>query len=339
MSERRILRGLMLAMCLALLVSMLPALALADKGNPPSGPSVSAVGHKTITGNPLAIHVAADTSIQVDYTGKPDGQVDPPNYNEADSGGFMWWGPPGTPTLVYGPDWANHDLSSANPVIPWVPIGQSAVSGSGTAADPWEVTTNVWAAGLDVFQWIRYVDGDSCFRVMYTVNHLQSEAPDSFTFFQAADLWPDDSSSGYGYYDAATGAVGAWNQDMTFLEYFVPVLIDLGFAMPPPSHHQEAGYQLIWNNIGDVTGPGPGFDDTVVATPFHDSGAGLQWDLTFPGVDPPGNFIEFGADWCFLEMEEPPPPPEFVPEPGSVMLLASGLMGLAGYAGLRMRKR
>jgi hypothetical protein len=30
---------------------------------------------------------------------------------------------------------------------------------------------------------------------------------------------------------------------------------------------------------------------------------------------------------------------EFVPEPGSVMLLASGLMGLAGYAGLRKWKR
>ena len=43
------------------------------------------------------------------------------------------------------------------------------------------------------------------------------------------------------------------------------------------------------------------------------------------------------SDGCGIGLTQEEP--EFVPEPGTVLLLGSGLMGLAGYAGLRWRSR
>jgi hypothetical protein len=338
MFERRILRGLMLAMALALIVALFPTLALAERHGAQGGPEPQAIGHVTISGDPLTIHVAQDTSIQVFHADHSDGQVYPPGFDEADSGGFgvfefplpgLAFGPE-----IWGPNFLAHDSSTANMMLPWASAGPQLTSGTGTAADPWWVTTVVHGPlAFTVTQWVRYVDGDNCLTVSYLINDGEIGLQLPIRFFHAANLHPDADEGGFGYYDAPTGAVGALNGNGDFLEYLVPYT---GMGLPPASHYQEAGYQSIWDAIG--TGPitkGPGFNDTILATAYHDTGCGLQWDLVLPGAQPPGNFVELALDWCFLEVEEP----EFVPEPGSVMLLAGGLMGLAGYAGLRIRKR
>jgi len=74
----------------------------------------------------------------------------------------------------------------------------------------------------------------------------------------------------------------------------------------------------------------------------------VQWDITWGTGDQAygewevkfeGQSREATDTFIFAQDPSVCAPEEFVPEPGSILLLGSGLLGLAGYAGLRWRTR
>ena len=75
---------------------------------------------------------------------------------------------------------------------------------------------------------------------------------------------------------------------------------------------------------------------TVVGDPDYDCGY-IVADACLPESDP--DLCNPTLDPDELTVEERREEEEFVPEPGSMGLLASGLMGLAGYAALRWRSK
>ena len=285
----------------------LPVAMAQSKGE--GGPAPAQAPGQTINGAPLTVRVLDNLAMAVNYEGRNQ------FFADTDGGTFVQ-----VDGVVYG---SAPRAGGGFVPRPFTPVSNSPVTGSGTAADPFRIVTEVDAgtSGVRVSQVTTYVNGELRYRVEITARNTSS-ANRSVRIFHGADLFlnfPGNTLDfGFGFFDPPTGAVGALSQDQRSLQVFIPITA--------PTAYQEAFYATFWNRIGGANGaPGPGFDNTINSS-FHDTAAGLQYDLTLaPGAS--GTVSLFGA--FGLAESVIGPVVEAPPEPADVWVVVRPSLNLS----------
>lgn len=171
---------------------------------------------------------------------------------------------------LYGP---SSVPSGVFPTIPWTPVSQSAVTGSGTGADPFRLLTVVDATptGLRVEQADSYAPGSEAYTTEIRITNTGS-APRSATLYRAADCYLQESDVGFGRVDGGAPACVTELGEGARIEQWLPIT--------PGSSYMEGTYSEVWAVIG-AQQP---FPNTCACAEELDNGAGLSWPVALaPG--------------------------------------------------------
>jgi uncharacterized repeat protein (TIGR01451 family) len=168
---------------------------------------------------------------------------------------------------------------AASPRTPYTPVSQSAVTGTGTAANPFRVVTVValGTTGLRVTETDTYVTGDESYRTDVQVSNTSTTAHTAIVY-RAGDCFLQDSDRGFGRVDgSAISCVAAADPSNpsagpgTRIEQFFPI--------SPGSSYLHDNFSAVWAAIGART-PFP--NQCNQCATFQDNGAGLSWSITVP---------------------------------------------------------
>jgi uncharacterized repeat protein (TIGR01451 family) len=255
-------------LCLALGFSIAIASAAAGKdgGDSVDGPSAQADQTISSAGPLTNIFLSDQLNCQVDHVG--------------DAAHEFFGGVPGacatliaTGGTLYGPS-AIPAGGSASPRTTYTVVSQSAVSGSGSPGDPFQVVTvdDAGASGLRLTQTDSYIIGTESYRSDVVVSNT-SGAPVRFVLYRAGDCFLQSSDLGFGALDLATGQVTCRGSDdgvtpNSRIERWVPIT--------GGSTAFEAFYNSVWAAIGTQTP----FNNTCSCDSYIDNGAGLSWSGT-----------------------------------------------------------
>lgn len=276
-----VLSLLLLVQLLSLVVVPVQTAQAATKGHKRPAGSRN-VNLTQIAGNPLTIQVGADGSFQVENANDPvsatGGQFYPSSIQPGDAGIFLTT-QVGGQNYVFGPDFNNHNGTASNSYDLFTQVSQSAVTGSGTAGDPFKQITvlDVPNTAIRVTQTTTYVNGALKLDQSWAFSNNGNGKPTPpFNYFYAGDIYFQGSDQGYGYFDPGTGSVGGVNKDSTAYILLQPT--------SRADAHFEGYYHDVWDKIGSMGMPGVGFDNSVDIPDYIDNGAGLQWNNRTTGA-------------------------------------------------------
>jgi hypothetical protein len=261
----------------------------------PAG-SANAAGYREIAGGgPIeAIDVGDELSCQVAYVNDSALEFYPPSTTPGDCGTMLAVG-----STLYAPDFSSHGTTATwelGGYVPFTQVSQTGVEGTGSAADPYRVTTVVDAgsSGLRLTERSSYVRGSNSYRVDTTVTNLGGGSP-SAVLFHAGDCYASGSDIGFGFTRSEVGAAGcsqtAQNSPAGRTVQMAP--------LSATSQFYEAFYGQIWAQIA-TRGP---FPSSCRCGEHIDNGVGLSWNLSFG----PGSSTSRSLSVAFTE-ETPPPP-------------------------------
>ncbi len=172
---------------------------------------------------------------------------------------------------LYGPAAISSGAFSVD-ITPWTGAGQSAVAGSGSAADPLRVVTTVDASGtgLRIEQTDSYVLGTQQYRTDIKVTNGGPVARTG-SLYHAGDCYLQESDTGFGRVDDGAPSCVVTKDPGSRVEQFKPLTAG--------SSYMEGVYSDVYSAIN-----GQPFPNTCACDFALDNGAGLSWPVSLaPG--------------------------------------------------------
>jgi hypothetical protein len=241
-------------------------------------------------GSPINVLVGERGQLQAFRTdradpGSPPGIFFPATDELGDAGFFLAFpsGYPGDSTpRIYGFD----GTAGPHGLDEYTPVSQGAITGSGTASDPFKQVT-AYSVGtiLSVTQATTYVNGSQEFRIRWEV-HNDAPGVVFYKALAAADFFFDGDDAGTGIFTAGPPRfIGGTNLDSGSSGGFVEVP---GPGLAPWSAYQALPFggapDEVWGKVeGAASSSAATFDNTVVPVPVDNAG-GVEWDQDVTGA-------------------------------------------------------